>query len=284
MKQKIIHGSIAVLGLISWWFCGQALTSRAELDVPLNFMGINRSPYGEVLALAVQGPIDQTFRVGMFGIRTTDAEELSKIRRTGNPMVHFSVHSLLNTIESFSRVKTGNRRISEKHRLYLRGNAEKKLRFAYQLDPSQYSNYNALHFFLTEPSVGTRKTLTPEAERLAHETIEYCLKIDHDPRPALTAAAACTNMLHLMFAAHNQGSRNHTTDDMRQILEQLDQCISRFDQLSNQWHQNGSWENLSSLRVQECTDRLEFILKIRQAAAMTIRKYESESSRGIPNP
>lgn len=278
MRATIIHSLLAAAALAAWAVTGKELTSRADLDVPLNVMGINRSPYGEVIALAVQGPIDQSFQIGMFGIKPASEKEISQPAPNDGPVGRFSVESLLSRFDTISKLKTSKGRISQAHSRYLRREAEKQLRFAYQLDPSQYSNYNSLHFFLTEPAVGTRSSLTPEAAALARDTIHYCMGIDHDPRPALTAAAACTNMLHLMFADHNHGSRAYTTGDMRAVLQTLTQAIQRFDNLSNQWHRNGNWELLSPQRVQECADRLEFILKIQHAAEATIAKFESTSS------
>lgn len=158
---------------------------------------------------------------------------------------------------------------------YLRRQAEDKLRFAYQLDPSHYANYNALHFFLTEPSVGTRPELTPSAAKLAEETIQYCLKQDNDPRPALTAASACTNILHLMFSDQREAHPKYNTAQMRQCLSLLDHCIARYQMIARQWDESKGWERLSTQRITECSDRISFISKIRDAAEKTILRFES---------
>lgn len=264
-------------GLAAWGVAGRALVARPDLDVPLNPLGIQGSPYGEVFALAMQGPIDQTFQGGLLGrvgtraSKTPDQAEERKDRP-------FSLTRFLTSLDKASQLNTNPKAASEAHRRFLRRQAEDKLRFAYRLDPSQYSNYNSLHFFLTEPQVGTRPELTQSAKQLARETIEYCMREKNDPRPSLTAAAACTNMLHLMFAEHRTGSFRHTTRDMRQYLAQLDTCLARYQEIAKQWDASGNWSLLSPQRIQECEERFEFISKIRHAAAATIAHLEGEKS------
>ena len=40
-------------GALAWTFAARPLVKNPELDVPLNPLGINRSPYGEVFAMAM---------------------------------------------------------------------------------------------------------------------------------------------------------------------------------------------------------------------------------------
>lgn len=278
-SQLFTISSFSSIALAAWMLAGHELLSRPDLDIPLNVLGINHSPYGEVIALAMQGPIDQTFQggyLGSVGKRTSPSKDWT--HTTG--MNHsFSVNGLLSRLDTVSRSNTNPRLVSRDHRFYLRRNAEDKLRFAYQLDPSQYSNYNSLHFFLTEPAVGTRGTLTPAASALAWETISYCLKQKHDPRPALTAAAACTNLLHLMFMDRQLGNRNYSTDQMREVLAVLDQAIARYDEIADQWDASQNWDLLSPQRIQECLDRYDFILKIRNAGEITISRFSTSQNQ-----
>jgi hypothetical protein len=274
--QLFSFSAFISIALAAWLFAGRSLLSRTELDVPLNIMGINQSPYGEVIALAMQGPIDQTFQGGLtgrVGVSTKKVDpshlELPATRKK------FNLTRLISHLDEASQINTNPKSASTAHRLYLRRQAEDKLRFAYHLDPSQYSNYNSLHFFLTEPALGTRAQLTPTAADLARKTIDYCLKQQHDPRPALTAAAACTNMLHLMFADRSSGSSRHSTEEMREVLATLDQCIARYDKLASQWDDSGNWNLLSPQRIQESLDRYEFILKIRNAADIAISQFST---------
>jgi len=273
-------------GVLAWTLAARPLIENPDLDVPLNPLGINRSPYGEVFAMAVQGPIDTNFNASFFGggssapakapgsliLRPQPESKPSKpiqLSPTAN------LRKMLATMAKAANQRTNPRPASEALKFYLRRQAEDKLRFAYQLDPSHYANYNSLHFLLIE-GLTTRSELTPSAGKLAEETIQYCLKKENDPRPALTAAAACTNILHLMFKDRRSESPKFTTAQMRQTLNLLDQCLARYESIAKQWDESKNWDLLSPMRITECQDRFHFISKIREAADKTILRYETQ--------
>jgi hypothetical protein len=279
-------------GVLAWAFAGRPLVENPDLKSPPNPFGINRSPYGEVFAMAMQGPINTHFHEGFIS-RTAHqhpegadgetcskqeaAPEVAQPRAKTHRSLQARWKGMVTSLGKVSEVRTNPKAASEALRLHLRREAENKLRFAYRLDPSHYANYNSLHFFLTEPAVGTRPELTPSAAKLAEETIDYCLKQEGDPRPALTAAAACTNMLHLMFSDLQSGSPRYSAAQMRQCLDLLDHCLARYVMIARQWDESKNWDLLSPQRISECEDRFSFISKIRAAAEKTIIRFESES-------
>lgn len=280
-------------GVLAWALAGRPLLANPDLKAPLNPLGINHSPYGEVFAMALQGPIETEFHVGMFGGVSNHHEESpgNKIliqpkpgstpaekTATQNPSLTGRLRTMLATMDQAAEKRTNPRPASQALKFYLRRQAEDKLRFAYQLDPSHYANYNSLHFFLIE-GITTRPELTPSAAKLAEDTIQYCLKQENDPRPALTAAAACTNILHLMFADRRNETPKYTPEQMRQCLDLLDHCIARYDMLARQWDESKNWDLISPMRITECEDRISFIRKIRDAAEKTIHRFEKESGQ-----
>jgi hypothetical protein len=273
-------------GVFAWAFAGRPLVANPDLAVPLNPMGINGSPYGEVFAMAMQGPIDTYFHGGMGAGNHRHADgqpcesckaptEKKQIASAGTSL-DGRFEKFLASLSQLSEASTNPKAASDAHKRYLRRQTEDKLRFAYQLDPAHYGNYNALNFFLTEPSVGTRPELTPSAAKLAQDTIHYCLKQDHDPRPALTAAAAATNMIHLMFADLQSETPKFTTAQMRQCLDVLDHCITRYQMIAHEWDQSKNWELLSPQRISECEERFRFIREIRDAAEATVLRLEGK--------
>jgi hypothetical protein len=278
-------------GVLAWAFAGRPLLADQNLKVPLNPLGINHSPYGEVFAMAMQGPIDTNFHIGMFGATAHKHEpaptnilivkpEPEKTPNQESREIDLSLtdrlRSMLSAMEKGSVERTNPRPASEALKFYLRRQAEDKLRFAYQLDPSHYANYNSLHFFLVE-GITTRPELKSTAGKLAEDTIQYCLKQKGDPRPALTAAAACTNMLHFMFADRRNEHPQFNTADMRHYLDILDECLARYDMIARQWDESKSWDRISPQRIEECEIRFGFIGKIRDAAEKTIVRFEGES-------
>jgi hypothetical protein len=279
-------------GALAWALTGHPLTANPELDVPLNPLGINGSPYGEVIAMAMQGPINTYTEVGMSGSphhhqagekcdacehadHSATADEMTAAK--ANPTLEHRFGNLLSTLAEASVARTNPKAASEALKRHLRRQAEDKLRFAYQLDPAHYGNYNTLHFFLTEPALGTRPELTPSAAKLAEDTIQYCLKQDQDPRPALTAAAAATNLLQLMFDDRRNPTPKFTTTQMRQCLALLDHCLARHTSIAQSWTAAKQWDLLSPQRITECEARLDFICTIRDAAEKTIARLEAEA-------
>jgi hypothetical protein len=174
-------------------------------------------------------------------------------------------------------IRTNPKPASESMKFHSRRETEDKLRFAYELDPSHYGNYNSLHFFLSEPQMGTRPQLTRTTASLAEDTINYCLKQENDPRPALTAAAACTNILFLYFADYNDNKSSSVTGaQMRIVLNLLDYSLARYEMIAKKWDESKNWELLSPMRIAECEARLSFIRKIRAAAVETVVRIENE--------
>jgi hypothetical protein len=274
-------------GVLVWAFAARSLSANPDLKVPPNPFGINRSPYGEVFAMAMQGPIDTCFDVAMLNpgsrppVETHDKKDSSdnpdSLGKGVNPSLKSRFRNFLTYLDRSSEERTNPKAPGEALKRHLRREAEDKLRFAYQLDPSHYANYNSLHFFLTEPAVGTRPELTPSAAKLAEDTIQYCMKQEGDPRPALTAAAAATNILHLMFSDRQNPSPKYGTSHMRRCLDLLDQCLGRYEKIAKQWDESKSWDRLSPQRVNECQERYAFICKIRDAAEKTILRYEGKA-------
>jgi hypothetical protein len=269
------------LGVLAWAFAGRPLVNNPDLDAPLNPLGINGSPYGEVFAMAMQGPIDTHFHGVLGGGQShqhADGEQCDGCKSAKTPDDGGNrFQNLLVSLEEAVTTRTNPKSATDGHKYYLRRQVEDKLRFAYRLDPTHYANYNSLHFFLTEPQLGTRPELTPSAAKLAEDTIQYCLKQDNDPRPALTAAAASSNILELMFNDQQNAQPRFNTTQMRQYLNLMDHCINRYIAIARQWDDSKQWGRLSPQRIAECDDRLEFILKFREAAQGAIARFEGKA-------
>lgn len=282
--SNILSIALVGCGVAGFVIASKPLLASKEADAPLNVLGINRSPYGEVFAMAMQSTIDTHFHAteapGHVCEDGCDHDKAEKTTVTSNVGVN---GRLLGLIEGMGRgltERTNPRGASEAHKFYLRREIEDKLRFAYNLDPSHYGNYNAYHFFLTEPQLGTRPELTPHAAKLADQTIAYCLSQRNDPRQALTAAAAAGNVIELMFNDRqvNPDIPRFTTDQMKNVLQVMDQSIGLYAHLANEWADKGLWANLSELRLAETQERFDFVLKIRETHEKAIRRLE-----GLPD-
>lgn len=287
----LIGGGVAGFAAISG-----DLVKNEEVAVPLNVLGINRSPYGEVIAMAMQGPIDTYFHAVIAkGHVCEDPDHCNhdhsdhdhsdygeEVAVRGNAGFNDRLRHFIEEMGEGLEQRTNPRGASDAHKFYLRRGIEDKLKFAYQLDPGHYGNYNSYSLFLTEPQLGTRPELTPSAAKLAQDTINYCLSQRTDPRKALTAAAAAGNVIELMFndrQVHPENP-NYTTDQMREVLQVMDQAIGLYSHLANEWVNDGQWENLSELRLAEVEERFNFVLKIRETFGQAIRRLEDLPPEG----
>lgn len=281
MSRLLTHAiSIGLIGggIFAGVFAARSLFAHSDWDAPLNPLGINGSPYGEILAMAMQGQIDSHFKGAMGGgVRPHQAsKETAESRSGADRSLGGRFENLIASLDRVAEIRTNPKSISENHKRYLRRQIEAKLRFAYQLDPTHYANYNSLHFFLTEPELGTHPELTPSAAKLAEDTIQYCLKQNNDPRPALTAAAAASNILELIFNDQLNSKPKFSTIQMHQYLNLLDHCIARYVDISRAWDQTKNWDLLSPQRITECDERFNFILHFRDSAEGTIRRIEGQ--------
>ena len=292
-------------GAVAMALSAPQLANHEALDFPTNPLGIHRSPYGEVLAMAMQEPIDQFWHhreIGQLapkiagqrpnaeadpkpeahpasctGCHVCNKPSSAQTRNSQRPW-NQRLSEFLESLDQASTARTNAVPSSPAHDRFIRGQVEDKLRFGYRLDPSHYGNYASYHFFLTEPGIGTRPILTPAAARLAQETIEYCLAEAHDPRPALTAAAAATNMLHLMFADQRSEAPIFSASQMRETLNLLDHCIARHIHIHKKWVDAGHDQLLSQMRILEMEERSDFVRRIRDAAEPAIARFEEEEA------
>ena len=291
--------SIALIGggVAGFAIASRPLLSNQDIDVPLNVLGINRSPYGEVFAMAMQGPIDNYWHAVEDGGKAHSCDDTGNCQHQDLKKKEDLVtdkHAPLSArarhfIEGMGKgmeERTNSRPASDAHKFHLRRGIEDKLRFAYNLDPSHYGNYNAYHFFLTQPKLGTRPELTPHAANLAYDTINYCLNQRNDPRQALTAAAAAGNILELMLNDRQINTENprYNTKQMLEVLKVMDQSIAVYGHLTNEWVDQGLWGNLSEMRILEAQERFHFVAKIRDSHDESIRRIEGLSEdKGVNN-
>jgi hypothetical protein len=279
-------------GAGAWALTIQPLAREPDTHIPPNPLGLKRSPYGEVLAMAMQSPINLVWHAGVAGHEhhhhapgePCNEENEHEHEEDGDEAKSKAPSGMLGPYQAYldelngaTDLRTNSKPATEAHRFAMRRKVEDQLRFAYELDPSHYGNYTAYHFFLNQSDLGTRPELTRQAMDLTEDTIRYCLSRTDDPRPALTAAAAIENELLIFF---NEPAR-FPLSEMRRKLDLLDASLARHRELREQWVRSGNWNLISHARQEEIEERYRFIIKIRDAAAATIQRLASEN--GTPS-
>ena len=278
-RNIAINISLAVSGVALWSYGANRLASGGDFDFRPNPLGLKMSPYGQVIALAVQGGIDSDWhgteaRTGDHACSACGHDHGTGAGAcAGDKDTETADLSFIARIDEAVSERTNPRPATKGHKFYLRRQVEDRLRFAYELDPSNYANYNSYHLFLTEPSVGTRRVLTGRVMSLAEITINYSMREASDPRPALTAASAAGNILELMFL-HQE---NYKVESMQEQLQILDYSLARHRDLTTRWIESGDFQRLSPARQSEMLERFAFVTKVRDAADATIRRLSTSS-------
>lgn len=311
--------TVALAALAGLLMAGAAFPKLAKdprFGAAPNPLGINRSPYGEVLAMAAQGPIDTWFHEGethdhshhectedhvhgedcshghderghddhactedhqhdehcVHGHGSHDAaddhEPAPPARQNSRTLTEW-----LRQLKQATRTRTNPKPLTAAHKLHIHRTLESKIRFAYQLDPSHYANYNNYHLFLTEGA--TQYADRPHRPgQLAADTINYCLTRQDDPRPALTAASAAGNVLEILITSSRVSPAPPPRSQIEQALLLMDQCLHRHRILAARWDSDGSWARLSEFRIREIRERFRFLTKVRESAGEALKRLD----------
>ena len=351
-RNNITTLALALAGVGLCAFSGPRLKDDGGFVYDPNPLGIKRSPYGQVIAMAIQTPIDADWHGGIEIHDHAPGESCSECEGHGDSHTDHSHHdhgcshdgcshdhhahaehtdcesgecdhdhghhhdhaasdshehiaeggcsdpechdhhaeepaesttrklTLLSKLNQAVSKRTNPNPPTTAHRLYLRREIEKKLKFAYDLDPSHYANYNSYNLFLTQSTLGThglpQDEITRMVEKLADHTIRYCLAEEHDPRPALTATSAAYNVLERMLTIENE---QNTTERMREQLEIMDFCMRRHFTLLDAAVNDGSFALFSPMRQDEILKRSQFAVRLRESALEAIvRREQPETS------
>lgn len=276
---SLISLAVAATGVGLWASQVPGLEQAGALKSEPNPLGLKKSAYGEVIAMALQGPIDEQWTSGVVGRRVYKEEEepnhaMERAAVAPETGAGRRMGRMIKRLEDITSIRTNRKSASEAHKREIRRNIENRLRFAYEFDPSNFGNYNSYHFFITQPQLGLRPRLTKEALLLAEQTIKYCATREDDPRPSLTAAAAAENILQLMFE-RGEKSPEHVVQ-MRRLLAIMDHNLARYRQIAAGWEEDGTWQELSLMRQTEAEERYHLTQRLRAAAAVTIERLEPQ--------
>jgi len=272
--------AVAATGVGLWASQVSGLRQAGALSSEPNPLGLKKSAYGEVIAMALQGPIDEQWTSGVVGRRVYKEEEqnpaMEQAAEAADTGANGGMRRIIKRLQAIENIRTNRKSASEAHKREIRRNIEKRLRFAYDFDPSNFGNYNSYHFFITQPQLGLRPRLTKDALLLAEQTITYCATREDDPRPSLTAAAAAENILQLMFERDEKSPEQ--VAQMRRLLAIMDHNLARYRQIAAGWEDDGTWQELSLMRQTEAEERYHLTERLRAAAAVTIERLEGHTA------
>lgn len=282
-----------------WGGMAKKFNAENELSYEPNIACVKGSPYGKVLALAVQGPIDFYWHSGQThadaetfneekaecadgftehdhghhthtehgencGCGAHDEPQTVIVKTESKPFQQRAKDQIKKMAASAHR-KTDGAPLSQAHQDYLQGVTEDKLRLAYELDPSNYTNYGNYHLFIATTTFGKDEADDDRAVDIARKTIAFCKNDSVDPTSWLTAASAAYNVIYHIGRYHQK----FTIPEAKLSLEEFDFCIMNFERLSQEAVAEG--RVLSEARLKEMQSRLKYLAKLRKAQGVYMK-------------
>lgn len=306
--NKIAICCTLALGAGLWGAMAQKFNAEDQLSYEPNVACMKGSPYGKILALAMQGPIDFYWHEGSThedeavlkaehkddescadgcddhtghdhaqansehgencGCGAHGEEESILVTRIEQPL-HKRAKLQIKKMAASAHRRTNGQPISEAHKKYLQGVTEDKLRLAYELDPSNYTNYGNYHLFIATTTFGKEKADDSKAVRLARHTLEYCKKDNVDPASWITAGSAAYNIIFHIGRYYKQ----FTVSEAKESLADFDLCISEYVRLRQDALESG--RIVSEKRLNEMEARVKYLGKLRQAQGVYMKRIMS---------
>jgi len=306
--HKLTISCTTLLGVALW--CGFATHFDAEekLNFEPNPGCVKGSPYGKVLALAMQGPIDFYWHQGQThehmitlngqgkhaedctdcdhhdhsvqskpsehvhgddcGCPAHDTKPVVVERDEKRPLRTLAKLKIEKMGASAHR-KTNGEPLSPAHQKHLQSVIEDKLRLAYDLDPSNYTNYGNLHLFFATTTFGKGEADDEKAIDLAKQTLEFCKRDKVDPSSWLTAASAAYNIVFHIGRYHER----FTVAEAKASLAEFDHCMTNFNDLLAASVEQG--HIASEERLHELTTRAKYLTKLRTAQGVYMKRMMS---------
>lgn len=292
-KGKWLAGVTLVVGGLLCGGGARQLSADGRLNFEPNVACLKGSPYGKVLALAMQGPIGVYFHKGqshatsevLNGEKEVSVEGRVEEHAEGcgcgahdededdkaGPIVaelpfHVRAKKHLQKMDAYAHRKTDGQPMSEAHERYLQSVNEDKLKLAYELDPSNYTNYGNYHLFLSMNDFGKSQMDQDAAFALATRTIEFCKRDQVDPSSWLTASSAAYDKItHI-----GRNYKKYTELEARESLFEFDKYFKKHEILLDDSLKKGSI--ISTIRIHEMQERARYLHKLRIAQGIYMKR------------
>lgn len=317
--HKLAIGGTFLLGVGLWAGFSVRFDAEDRFAYEPNPGCVKGSPYGKVLALAMQGPIDFYWHKGQSHEHVETLQEGAAHDENCTGCAHHSHHDhgaaakqepehaegcgcgahgdhppvvhdapsepwhtlAKNQIKKMSAAahrKTDGKPLSPAHEKYLQSVTEDKLRLAYELDPTNYTNYGNYHLFIATTTYGKAGRDDQKAVELAEKTLAACKKDRVDPASWITAASAAYNIIFHIGRYHEQ----FTVEEAKASLAEFDTCMANYKKLLAEAVDHHRIP--SQARLDELEERARYLTKLRRAQGVYMKRMMTRQMAGHPNP
>lgn len=228
---------------------------QGGFQTQLNVFELNQSPYGEVLGASLQDPVSTLFHNGQGhdhvhlgedcptcsggGFSEGGNSKLNPIQRVKNSLKGREVAIRVNNLS----VRTGNQ-FGRKQGLDI-------VKVAYELDPTNYGNYNMMSYFTLTSDLGGEDRVQAVFD-LADRTIEVCERRPSNIYDAITAAVA----EEIVLIYKTKRKDEYGLDVIKEHYLRFKSRVDHLKELISDLEASGEYAKYSEARRQELGDRM----------------------------
>jgi hypothetical protein len=179
---------------------------------------------------------------------------------------------LLDKIEAMRTAynsRTNRTAESRRHKAYIMGETEKRLKVGYEMDPRNPSAYGAYFLFKSEALARVEgqageglviRNRRDEARRLAHRTQHYCWNFPTEAPAMITGASAAHDCLQLLSE-----DPDPDLNSVRFYLSRLNLMLENYEAIRDAMLEDNSWKLFPAPRRSEMEKTHSLINALRQA-------------------
>jgi len=319
LRTHHLASALLVAGLAGTLGLGARLAQSGALDREPNLLWLKRSPYGRTIAYAMRGPADLYWHRGGTEEHDELHEEETETPLVGdeeaNPMARLVRHAtdlkrefdeheaeheaeehappperdyegprdfLLTTVRDLNQAyysRTNDMGDTALAWAFMKGEAQKRLRLSYEMDPTNLICYGSYFLFLSESIARVHgadaeeqaiRAGREEALQLSRATVSTCLEHQDEPTAMITATSAAHDAVTLLLKPDRLDLRQARDYHLTSV-----RCLERYNQLREAMIADGSWENFSPYRRQEMEDAHELLALAVEADRYMIERIEN---------
>lgn len=175
----------------------------------------------------------------------------------------------IETMRTAYHSRTNRNAESRRHKAYIMGETEKRLKVGYEMDPRNPSAYGAYFLFKSEALARVEgqageglviRNRRDEARRLAHRTQHYCWNFPTEAPAMITGASAAHDCLQLLSE-----DPDPDLNSVRFYLSRLNLMLENYEAIRDAMLEDNSWKLFPAPRRSEMEKTHSLIKALRQA-------------------
>ncbi|MBK1790102.1 hypothetical protein [Persicirhabdus sediminis] len=282
MKYRFAWFALMLVSLAAALAMVSALDTRGLIEYDPNIAGVKGSAYGKVAGKMVQGDVSFYFHRGTshehnhaLGEECEECDshaasvhvhdencdhgpDLVSSQQKDKPL-RVRALSHIELMEATVHRNNSGFYLTDQHDYYLRQETEKLLKFAYELDPTNYVNYSNYYFYLQiSDGLGTTEVGEYDLDMLTENTLKFVANDNEDPRAQLTAMNAIINRMYMV--TRNPGK--YTSADTDKLVIEYESFSNKYIEVRATAESQGRLAMVSAQERADMDERYRFLSRL----------------------